>query len=361
LISFVVRFFSSVGRLLVRPQLSRRRGFTLIELLVVIAIIAILIALLVPAVQKVRAAAARTQCTNNLKQIGLGMQSYHDVNKHLPPGVARHDEMDDGGPYAATYWSYFILPYIDQIPLYTSAPFVQQPNWTTGNYLLAVQAPLTVLRCAATTDALTYTTTTGGSIPNRFAISYAAVTSGSLGNPASSQGANENMLYNDDGAWSPTGGFNGWGVYTDTPYRRDGAFYQNSMVKLVQVTDGTSNTVAVGERYRAITNPSLYPESEYNTGDEYGTWSMGTMWSENHMTGALGTTGVPFNYVGVTSATGYSRFPASNTAGCFSSKHPGNGVLFVFLDGHVADLAANTSDAVRLAIGTIRGGEVAAP
>jgi prepilin-type N-terminal cleavage/methylation domain-containing protein/prepilin-type processing-associated H-X9-DG protein len=338
---------------------TRRSGFTLIELLVVIAIIAILIALLVPAVQKVRSAAARTQCCNNLKQIGVALQSYHSANKTLPPGVARHDEMDDGGPYNATYWTYFILPHIDQLAIYTSAPFVQTPNWTTGNYLIAVQTQIAVLRCPATSDKLTYTTTTGGTINDRYAISYAAVTSGSLGNPASSNGANENMLYNDDGNWSSTGGFNGWGEYTDTPWRRDGAFFQNSMVKLVQVTDGASNTAAVGERYRSITNPSLYPETEYGTGDEYGTWSVGTMWAENHMTGALGTTGVPFNYIGVTDATGYQRFPASNTAGCYSSRHPERGVHFVFLDGHVAYLNANTSDATRLAIGTIRGGEVA--
>src|SRR5438445_4191870 len=103
-------------------ELSKRRGFTLIELLVVIAIIAILIALLVPAVQKVRAAAARTQCINNLKNIALGCHNYHDTTKWLPPGVV-------GPPVAngiSTFtWAAphigalsFILPYVDQAPLF---------------------------------------------------------------------------------------------------------------------------------------------------------------------------------------------------------------------------------------------------
>src|SRR5947199_9765965 len=122
------------------PYSRQRRGFTLIELLVVIAIIAILIALLVPAVQKVRDAAARTQCTNNLKQIGLAMLSYHDANKALPPAMARYDHMDDGGPYNATFWSYFLLPYLEQADLFKMAPFTQFPNWAAGNYLTAAQA-----------------------------------------------------------------------------------------------------------------------------------------------------------------------------------------------------------------------------
>src|ERR1041385_6404657 len=108
------------------PSCRRSRGFTLIELLVVIAIIAILIALLVPAVQKVREAASRTQCMNNLKQIGIALQSYHDVKKYLPPGIARISYTDQYGVvalapntanYQATLWSYFLLPYLEQGPL----------------------------------------------------------------------------------------------------------------------------------------------------------------------------------------------------------------------------------------------------
>src|SRR5687767_8923337 len=98
--------------------LRRRSGFTLIELLVVIAIIAILIGLLVPAVQKVREAAARTQCTNNLKQIMLGIHGYQDATKRLPRQL---DRAANGQPaYWQSFW-YQILPYIEQTAVHKRA------------------------------------------------------------------------------------------------------------------------------------------------------------------------------------------------------------------------------------------------
>src|SRR5260370_16989374 len=97
---------------------ARRRGFTLIELLVVIAIIAILIGLLVPAVQRVREAASRTQCMNNLKQLGLAAQNYHDQHKHLPPGIGYYPTAQNG--VFGTYF-FHLLPYVEQDNLYRSA------------------------------------------------------------------------------------------------------------------------------------------------------------------------------------------------------------------------------------------------
>ena len=96
---------------------SKRRGFTLIELLVVIAIIAILIALLLPAVQQAREAARRSQCKNNLKQIGLAMHNYHDIHGMLPPGWC-HPDVPNGQTQDVFSWSTYILPQMDQVTMF---------------------------------------------------------------------------------------------------------------------------------------------------------------------------------------------------------------------------------------------------
>src|SRR5882724_1235244 len=109
----------------------RRRGFTLIELLVVIAIIAVLIALLLPAVQQAREAARRTQCKNQLKQLGLAMHNYHDTSRQLPPGTIKWNG-DPGrtGPTSSYYddhgWYSQIGAFIDQAPWFNSINFSAQ-------------------------------------------------------------------------------------------------------------------------------------------------------------------------------------------------------------------------------------------
>jgi prepilin-type N-terminal cleavage/methylation domain-containing protein len=141
----------------------RRHGFTLIELLVVIAIIGILIALLLPAVQKIRAAAARIQCANNLKQIGLAMHNYHDSYNSLPPGHVSHSYnsppgttgyKNDGSPTSPYYyanWAILLLPFLEQQNLYNQ--YIQNlPNDHPGNYQV-VQTYVSVYTCPSDPNA----------------------------------------------------------------------------------------------------------------------------------------------------------------------------------------------------------------
>jgi prepilin-type N-terminal cleavage/methylation domain-containing protein/prepilin-type processing-associated H-X9-DG protein len=195
-----------------------RRGFTLIELLVVIAIIAVLIALLVPAVQKVRESAARTQCANNLKQMGLALHAFHDTNKGLPPGYLATAAYPSCSP--GWGWAAFILPYIEQGPLHYqinfASPVQAQAAITTVIPIYVCPSDVTTASPFAITDA-------GGAVLCQAAPSSYAATVG----PDASDVAD------------PTG---------------DGVFYRNSRTRMTDITDGTSQTVMAGDRAWAQTH-----------------------------------------------------------------------------------------------------------
>jgi prepilin-type N-terminal cleavage/methylation domain-containing protein len=327
-----------------RLCLSRsRRGFTLIELLVVIAIIAILIGLLLPAVQKVREAAARMSCSNNLKQLGIATQSFHDVNNALPPGMTRNITAGDGDATAAFFWTYFILPFVEQTPLHDRAPWTLDPaiatfGSATSNYGIACATRIKVFRCPSSTDP--------DSINllgvDRACISYGGVQSGIMGNPNPAPiAANTNHnQHQDDNGKVATGGFNNGPVMSDGNNRTDGGFQWGKKITLTSITDGTSNTVAIGERFRLRTDTTYH-------GSRYGYWQVGHPLAADGHAMALGSTGVPFT----TTDQGHTGWMG------FRSKHSGV-VQFALFDGSVRTFQNTTTDALRMAIGTIAGGEV---
>ncbi|WP_339683226.1 DUF1559 domain-containing protein [Gimesia maris] len=206
---------------------QKRRGFTLIELLVVIAIIAILIALLLPAVQQAREAARRSQCRNNLKQLGLAFHNYHDNFLMMPTGYFQKGGYQTG-------WVARILPYIDQAPLYNSISSItgeinEITPWRSSSIGSRQEftTPIQVILCPSSE--------LGSTAPTHSTV------------PAQHGG----LHYRGNGGSVDVGLQSGFSTSTHN-YTTSGVLYPKSKTRMRDITDGTSNTFLLGELSSAL-------------------------------------------------------------------------------------------------------------
>jgi prepilin-type N-terminal cleavage/methylation domain-containing protein/prepilin-type processing-associated H-X9-DG protein len=236
----------------------RRRGFTLIELLVVIAIIAILVSLLLPAVQQAREAARRTQCKNNLKQMGIALTAYHTDSGQFPPALinsGRYNSAHNGEVRNTTGWV-LLLPYIDQGPLYDAWDFNQSggtnsspyghPTPDDGDNAALARSQVPVLECPSHPEV-------------------------GIGANKSYRPGQTHFYSRQDQRYSSY--LFCTGVFVDyhanyTAYGNDvrqGAFGNNGAASIADITDGASNTFLVGESWAG---------RQEKTSTHYGPWGL---------------------------------------------------------------------------------------
>jgi prepilin-type N-terminal cleavage/methylation domain-containing protein/prepilin-type processing-associated H-X9-DG protein len=325
----------------------RRSGFTLIELLVVIAIIAVLIGLLLPAVQKVREAASRMSCTNNLKQLGLAYHNYHDTLGSFPPS-AYYDfnPVLKGGLPIAHGWGVFLLPFLEQDNLYKQYNLAQ-PFITPGNQAV-ISTTVKVMVCpSAPHPSPTYqdkTSFAGQSFPFTAAVADYAPLSGINGGAAvllNSLGANPPYTSIDNVLGAVYPAFLGpaallapFGIQPSTGQRR-----------IVEIRDGTSNTLVLAE-------DAGRPQR----------WQLGQLITSKSSDGAgWGDPNAEYGLDGTNPADG-STMPGLCAINCNNDNevyafHPG-GANILFADGSVHFVQANINIVTFGALITANGGEV---
>jgi prepilin-type processing-associated H-X9-DG protein len=267
-------------------RLRSRNSLTTIELLVVIAIVAILVGILLPAVQRVREAVARSRCQSNLRQIGLAFQNYHAQNQMLPPGVSVENGSAD---YPFMSWNARLLPYIEQGNLWSEAVTAYQ---SSPNFLMSPPHPL-----------------------GRVVQLYSC--------PSDSRKQQSGNKYRVQIAFTSY-----LGVEGTNQFRHDGVLFLDSKVRFGDITDGLSNTLMVGER------PASADEI-------FGWWYAG--WGQNQDGSADMVLGVRERNFGSLTGSGcppgpYQFGPGKLDSQCdvfhFWSLHPG-GANFLFCDGSV--------------------------
>ena len=318
-------------------SLRRRSAFTLIELLVVIAIIAVLIALLLPAVQQAREAARRSQCKNNLKQIGLALHNYHDTHRILPAAIYFSGRFSNTAKNPiilnTTGWA-MILPYIDQAPAYMaynfnvcssmSSPYSIPVSGTDATNVAIVGNIYTVLECPS-------------------AVGNGNVTSG-----AGSAGD----FYSRNNA-RRTNYFFATGVYTDYDDHYDtfnssyaqGAFGNQNAARVNAFLDGMSNSILVGEGVGILKENPVY-----------GPWGL----SGTHTCCHGRVVGVPTTHSATEAAQwkiNSKAWSGKSYAWGFNSTHVG-GAHFAMGDGTVRFISENISYATFLRLNYIHDGEV---
>jgi len=337
---------------------DRPGGFTLVELLVVIAIIGVLVALLLPAVQAARESARRSTCKNNLKQIALALQMYHDAHEMYPPGAMNGE---------GSMWSYYIMPYLEQSAVYniidvkedtTVTPIINH-NWAhPGPYtqdeirndpeysnIIGCETVLSVFRCPSMglPEHQYDISTVDWHVMNRVPVSYIGCASGIIVNQDVRDADNIRM-----------------GTL-------DGVLFGLSKVKMKLIRDGTSHTMLVGEAvHDAETQDRLGTTSENSVEARRDHWYFGSDDIDGYggpaegrdLSECLGSTGVPINY--------QNRFPDNsicstpNHPDCqkvqlaFGSTHPG-GMQFAYCDGSVDTMNEDVDLTVWQDVGTPDG------
>jgi prepilin-type N-terminal cleavage/methylation domain-containing protein len=302
--------------------MQHRRGFTLIELLVVIAIIAILVALLLPAVQQVREAARKSQCQDHLHNIGVGLHNYEGAFKRLPYG------WDTRG----LAWSGLLLPHIEQKPLYDQIVFQENGvgNWDAepGNELI-LRNIISVYACptVAQPEQDTSNGIEGRAVGTYRAVSSSTATSDDAGTMVAGTKALEFM-------------------------NLEGVMFGCTGVRFAEITDGTSNTLFIGE---SSTDNFFNKDSQemdywYIGGPQHDPCTCNGGTGGTEFTEVAGSTAVRINARWQPALSGYLMEVA------FGSYHPG-GAQFALGDGKVAFLSENIDLNLYKGLGTRNGGE----